>query len=318
MITVNTQLELFKKNFPKEKILSVQERHGTDHQIIEINHTWMCKSSKKKENIPALAREFKLLSILQDKITTTKIPVPLYYEENFLVYKKIPGSPLISYTFYRLGNKQKTKLIFEIAHFLYELHSALNSEEIKSLELVKTDWPWSLEKLETYQPHISANADMLEIFDTIIQMYKDAIEEPLKQTLIHNNMNLKNIIIDPLQGQLRGIIDFSDAALDDYGFDLRMRHDSPIELVTGISLAYATISNVLVSPEKVYGYYFATELSRYFQHIENNNIEESKKTMYAMIKSMHSLLISHDICKDGNSCVHSELQHQPTQIEATL
>ena len=112
MVSIDARLELFKKQFPKEKITSVQEREGHDHSILEINHTWMCKSSKTEKGIILLEREVKVLDLLHGKITT-KIPMPLYYEHNFLVYKKISGSPLLAYSFQRLGAIQKSKLVQE-------------------------------------------------------------------------------------------------------------------------------------------------------------------------------------------------------------
>ena len=164
MLTIDARVELFKKQFPKEKVVSVQERQGTDHSVLEINHTWMCKSSMTQEGVALLDREARLLKLLQGKVAT-QIPVPVHYEENFLVYKKIAGSPLISYAFYRLGNKQRSKLILEVAQFLSQLHTALSVDEIASLHLAKSDWPWSFEKLQAHRHHLDQNKDLLEEID---------------------------------------------------------------------------------------------------------------------------------------------------------
>lgn len=303
MLTIDARLELFKKQFPKEKIISVQERQGDDHLVLEINHTWMCKSSKTKEGVVLLEREARLLTMLQGKISATAIAVPLHYQENFLIYKKIPGSPLISYAFYRFGNKQRSKLILEVAQFLSQLHTALSSEEIASLKLTKTNWPWSVEKLQAHRHHLENNKDMLEVFDSIMKMYEDDLVEPCEQKLIHNDMNIKNIIVDSLTGQLRGIIDFTDVAFDDVAFDLRMRRDNPIEFVRAVSLVYAMINKTEQNPQKLYGYYFATEFSRYFEQIELGKTEEAQKTFNEIVKSIRDFLKSHDGCQD-ETCAH--------------
>ena len=303
MLTIDARLELFKKQFPKEKITSVQERQGTDHYVLEINHTWMCKSSKTQEGVALLEREAQLLTMLQGKISATAIPVPLHYQENFLIYKKIPGSPLISYAFYRLGNKQRSKLILEVAQFLSQLHTALSPEEIASLKLAKTDWPWSVEKLQAHRHHLENNKDMLEVFDSIMKMYEDDISQPCDQTLIHNDLAIRNIIVDPLTGQLRGIIDFADAAFDDVAFDLRMRRDNPIEFVRAVSLVYAMINKTEQSAQKLYGYYFATEFSRYFEQMEAGKTADAQKTFNEIVKSIRDFLKSHDDCQD-ETCAH--------------
>jgi len=282
VLTIDARVELFKKQFPKEKVVSVQERQGTDHSVLEINHTWMCKSSMTQEGVALLDREARLLKLLQGKVAT-QIPVPVHYEENFLVYKKIAGSPLISYAFYRLGNKQRSKLILEVAQFLSQLHTALSVDEIASLHLAKSDWPWSFEKLQAHRHHLDQNKDLLEVFDNIMDIYQEELAAPCVATLIHNDMAIKNIIVDPLTGQLRGVIDFSDVAFDDFNLDLRMRRENPIEFVKAVAFVYAMIHKIEPAPQKMYAYYFATEFSRYFKYLEENglrNVKNSEKKHY--------------------------------------
>ena len=308
MLTIDARIELFKKHFPKEKIVSVQERQGTGHSVLEINHTWMCKSSMTQEGVALLDREVRLLKLLQGKVTT-QIPVPVHHEENFVVYKKIAGSPLISYAFYRLGNKQRSKLILEVAQFLSQLHTALNSDEIASLQLAKTDWPWSFEKLQAHRHHLNENKDLLDVFDNIMDIYQEELAVPFVATLIHNDMNIKNIIVDPLTGQLRGVIDFTDVAFDDFNLDLRMRRDNPIEFVKAVAFVYAMIAKTESSAQKMYAYYFATEFSHYFQYLEEGQTKQAQDTLNGIIKSIREFLTSHDDCND-ESCAHGQQDSQ--------
>lgn len=305
MMTIDARLELFKKQFPKEKIKSVQEREGSDHSVLEINYTWMCKSAKTQEGIVSLDREVQLLTMLQGKIAT-QIPVPLYYTENFLVYKKIPGSPLIAYAFYRLGHKQRSKLVLEIAQFLSQLHKALTPEEIASLNLAQSDWPWSFEKLQEHRHHLDDNKDLAEVFDSIMNIYKDELAVPFEPTLIHNDMSIKNIIVDPLTGQLRGVIDFSDIAYDDSLLDLRMRRENPIDYVKAVNFVYSMLNTTELNAQKMYAYFFATEFSRYFQYLEDGNTKDAQVALNEIIKSIRDFLTSHDDCKDDEPCVHSQ------------
>ena len=310
MLTIDARLELFKKQFPKEKIKSVQERQGSDHSVLEINHTWMCKSSKTVEGIASLDREVQLLTLLQGKVTTA-IPVPVHYEENFLVYKKIPGSPLISYAFYRLGSKQRSKLILEIAQFLVQLHTILSPEELASLHLPQPDMPWSLEKLQAHRHHVAENKELAEVFDSIMSIYEEELATPVEPTLIHNDMAIRNIIIDPMTGQLRGIIDFTDVALGDYYLDLRMRRENPIDYTKAVAFVYAMVRSTEQNGQKLYAYYFATEFSRYFQYLQADNQKAAQETLNEIIKSIREFLTSHDDCKDGDeACGHSQVESE--------
>lgn len=312
MLTIAARLELFKKQFPHEKIRSTQEREGTNYSVLEINHTWMCKSAKTPEGLVLLEREVQLLTLLQGKITTA-IPVPLHYEDNFFVYKKIPGSPLISYAYYRLGNKQRSKLLFDIAQFLKQLHTALTPQDISSLKLTSTDLPWSIEKLHAHRHHLNENKDMAEVFDSIMKMYEEHQTEPFQPVLIHNDMEIKNIIIDPLTGQLRGIIGFTKVAFDDPAYDLCMRHGNPIDYVKALSLVYGMIDNSPQNSQKIYGYYFATEFSRYFQYIEHGQTQQAQATFNEIVKTIREFLTSHDDCNEnGGTCSHDEQETPAT------
>lgn len=307
MMTIDARLELFKQQFPHQKITSVQEREGTDHSVLEINHTWMCKSSKTQEGIARLAREAQLLELLQGKITAT-IPVPLYYTENFLVYKKIPGSPLIAYSFYRFSSKRRSLLAFEVAQFLVELHKVLTPEEISFLGVTKSEWPWSWEKLQDHRHLVAENKDLAELFDNVLEVYKAELVEQVEPTLIFDDMNIRNIIVDSLTGQLRGIIDFADVALGDPQLDLRLRRENPVDFSRAVAFVYAMMHNTQPDPQKMYAYYFATEFSRYFDFLEKGNSKEAQATLHGIIGSIRDFLKSHDSCKDGQPCMHNPAQ----------
>jgi aminoglycoside 2''-phosphotransferase len=305
VITIDARLELFKKQFPKEKIKSVQEREGSDHSVLEINHTWMCKSSTTQEGIALLEREVKALNLLQGKIDVA-IPVPVHYEDNFLVYKKISGSPLIPYAFARYGNKQRSKLMLEVAQFLTQLHKALTPEEITSLNLTQSDWPWSLEKLQAHRHYLADNKDLADVFDIIMSIYQEEMVVSFQPTLIHNDMSFKNIIVDPLTGQLRGIIDFTDIAFDDPQLDLRMRRENPSDYARALGMIYAMVNDPEHNPQKLYIYYFATEFSRYFQYLKDENTKEAQEILNGIITSIREFMTSHDDCNKDEPCAHDE------------
>ncbi len=90
---------------------------------------------------------------------------------------------------------------------------------------------------------------------------------------IHNDVNVGNIIIDE-QYRLAGIIDFTDACIDDIWLDLRVRFNNDAELQTLITKAYCALKNIPLHPTKIWIYYIAAEFSRFVQSIENNNTEK--------------------------------------------
>ena len=231
------KLELFKKLFPTEEIKSVSENQGAEHYILDINDLWICKISKNIES-SGLEIEANLLKSLHSKLKT-KIPIVEYYESGFLIYKKIPGVELTNEIYEGLSKKQKDKLAYDIAFFLYELHNSLSIDDAKTIGLTKNNWPWPSEKL-IQQAFLIEDAELKKIFQTFIKTYSYLRKED-KVTLVHNDMILRNIIIDARAGLLSGVIDFTDAALDALYIDLRLNYMSIPDLNESIAKNYATI-----------------------------------------------------------------------------
>ncbi len=69
------------------------------------------------------------------------------------------------------------------------------------------------------------------------------------------------------------------------------------------------ISSSPENPQKLYGYYFATEFSRYFQQLDEGSAQAAQVTLNAIIKSIRDFLSSHDDCKEGDgACAHDQSQ----------
>ena len=238
------KLALFKKLFSNEQLISVKEMEGSDNHILEINNEWICKNSKTKGLETKIQLEVKLLKLLEGKLKT-RIPIVKYYEQNVLIYKKISGIELTIDFYNKLSQKQKEKLAYDIAYFLHEFHNILNAEELKKLGLTKTDWPWSPAKL-LQEVYLIEDIELQEIFKSFIKDYEQ-IRHEYTAKLIHNDLKPENIIIDQKTGDLSGIIDFTDVAIDDPYLDLRMRYSGIPKFVESIAKEYAKLSGKIIN-----------------------------------------------------------------------
>ena len=271
---LKTQLAHFHQHFPTEVIKIVTENQGFVHRILVINDLWICKIPKDPANTQhsaALAVEAELLKALQGKLTTP-IPVVAYVAPNFLVYQQIPGTELTAERYADLSQPQKAQLAHDIAYFLYELHRALSIAEAKQIGLMFNDWPWSPAKL-IQQADLLTDPALKKIFTAFIKDYGDPRAVP-NITLIHNDMICRNIIIDPQTGRLNGIIDFTDAAIDDPYIDLRLNYLSVPALSAEIAVNYAQLTGDMPDLKKIYRYYLATEFSRYLEYLSVQNLTE--------------------------------------------
>ena len=279
------KIDLFKKLFPEEKIITINENQGAEHHILDINNKWICKISKNLDS-SILEIEANLLKALHGKLKT-KIPAIEYYEPNFIVYKKIPGIELTSEFYENLNSEQKNTLAYDIAFFLHELHNSLTIDEARKTGLKDTGWPWSPEQL-IQKAYLIDNAELKEVFNTFIKDYSNLRKEPLIK-LIHNDMIIRNIIINEQDYRLSGIIDFTDAAIDDFYIDLRLNYMSIPELSKSIAENYSKIANVTINIKKIYIYYIATEFSRYLQHIEEQKINDLDKIKERILSNLEYL-----------------------------
>lgn len=63
---------IFQKLFSDETIVSVDKKRGNEHDVVEINERWICKSAKTKEMQDVIAREVALLRSLEGKMKTAR------------------------------------------------------------------------------------------------------------------------------------------------------------------------------------------------------------------------------------------------------
>jgi adenylate kinase family enzyme/aminoglycoside phosphotransferase len=266
------KLELFKAHFPQEQIITVTENGGMEHLILEINGSWICKIAKNSSE--GLTIESKVLKFLEGKLSTN-IPKVAYYEPGFLVYRKIAGVELSEELYTKLNSTQKNNLATSIATFLTELHN-INSQQVQALALPGHNWPWPTSQLIAHANAIQ-DPEIKQLFEQFISEYQTI--QPNRFVLTHNDLISRNIIVDPATGQLSGIIDWTDVALQDPYLDLRMRWNSIPELVEATALKYARLTNLKLEPRLVYVYYFATELSRYIQQIQAQELDQISTTI---------------------------------------
>lgn len=286
---LKVQLARFQRHFPTEVIKTVTENQGFVHRILVINNLWICKIPKDPANTQhstALAVEVQLLKALQGKLTT-RIPVVAYAAPNFLVYQQIPGTELTAEIYANLNQLQQARLAHDIAYFLYELHRALSIPEAKQIGLTLNDWPWSPAKL-IQQASLLTDPELKELFAIFVTDYTDPRGVP-NITLIHNDMMNRNIIVDPQAGCLSGIIDFTDAAIDDPYIDLRLNYLSIPALSEAITVNYAQLIGGAPDRKKIYQYYLATEFSRYLECLAVQNLAELPKIKARIVQSANYL-----------------------------
>jgi aminoglycoside phosphotransferase (APT) family kinase protein len=158
--------------------------------------------------------------ILEELAPTVPLPIPLpqFYVEDgpnglpFAVYKRIPGEPLID-----LKRSPAAGFGVALGRFLKALH-AFSVERATALGLEVFDGPRArARRIEKYEEFVRRVFPLLSceartyvegVFERHLNERRQWAFEP---RLCHGDIDDRNLLADPITGELTGVVDFTDA-----------------------------------------------------------------------------------------------------------
>lgn len=223
---VHSALKEFFPNLSKKNVNFFY--HGT-YNVFQIENRFIArfpnKSLRNEKGAQLIKNEIDILKLLSVYISF-KIPNPLHYSLNiqnpFMVYEKIPGISL-SKCFNETKISQKKKIANQIADFLSELHS-LRLDESSNLKSLST------ENYRNYWKNISVEMKK-EVFPKLNSGQKKWLNKVFSNFLddkqnfkftpcvIHGDFDTSNILVDPNNYNITGIIDFEESSIFDPAAD---------------------------------------------------------------------------------------------------
>jgi aminoglycoside phosphotransferase (APT) family kinase protein len=213
---------LLRRNLPGYEVWSVTEAgEGLDNAAHEVNGELIVRTSKESD--PALRakytrREADLLTAVAG-ISTLPVPEPVFVdpEAGAIVYRRLPGRPLIAHLV-----TEPALLAPDLGRFLSRLHGA----SLEKLEgLVERDRYPMVQWLE------DAEKDYRGISERLPDDARRQIEgflgrtlppEPLTEAICHNDLGAEHVLVDAGAGTITGVIDWTDAAITDPARDLAL------------------------------------------------------------------------------------------------
>jgi aminoglycoside phosphotransferase (APT) family kinase protein len=147
-----------------------------------------------------------------------------------------------------------------IGRLAAELHRAVDPDAMAGVLPDRPSWPeptpWILERIPDVvddPPLCREIADALAIFDAFVPPASDRV-------LVHTDVGLHNLVVDPRTWAVRGIFDFEGAAIADRHWDFRhlcWTHDRLATLDHAIA-AYASGTRVELDRDRILLYNAAT------------------------------------------------------------
>lgn len=239
-------------------------REGQNNEVIIANDELIFRFPKYYENIRNTLNTVKVLKLLNDYISIP-IPSPIHVEnlneevgEFFWSYKKLKGNPI---------NKINKKLIYDeldigyqMGMFLSELHNMKNTKIDKFL-IKSEDENWK-DFYSRVENKLFKYMNKNKIKEVERNFHNFFIEKNhYKNTIIHGDFGLSNIIYDKELGKVNGIIDFDSIHIGDPAIDvaaLFSRSEFDSKLYDGVKKAYPEIENC-VERAKFYKSTFALQ-----------------------------------------------------------
>ncbi|HZG80511.1 MAG TPA: aminoglycoside phosphotransferase family protein [Brevibacillus sp.] len=224
-------MERIKEAYPELIITSVVwNRNGQNNDVFIVNDEFVFRFPKYQEGILALEKEGMLLRYIKPYLTLP-IPQPLFeqFERKsvgyaFSGYAMLAGQPFFRKCYQSIEKQdEQACLVKQLGCFLRELHHTPLSPSI----LEKWDKPDMESTIGDLYSRIQEKLYSFLSKDTrqeISNRFETYLGEPahfrFEPCLIHGDFGSANILYQPEQFAISGIIDFGNGGLGDPAYDL--------------------------------------------------------------------------------------------------
>ncbi|MEO5500186.1 MAG: aminoglycoside phosphotransferase family protein [Ginsengibacter sp.] len=224
--------DLVNRVFPELKIDKIKKiGEGDTYVAFLINDHYLFKQAKTDKARQQLKKEILLMDFLAGSFY---IPIPRFIlvENNYLfgAYEILKGIPLTEY----LEKHEFTKShADQINNFLATLHGK-SFRTLKECALPIMDYFEEYGHDYEFIKRVSESIFSKRQKKIILEKYgsylscKNNFE--YKPQLLHNDFSFNHIICDPESGNIRGVIDFGDAAIGDAAYDFYFLYELPESL----------------------------------------------------------------------------------------
>jgi aminoglycoside 2''-phosphotransferase len=221
-------IERIKAVYPELMIEDVYSNDlGQNNDVLIVNNSLVFRFPKYIKGIVSLKEETKILEYISGAISIP-IPCPTYKSferlepgKVFTGYKRIEGDPFWNEHLIKVNKEDSLKLAEQLVTFLIEIHSISKENVGKYLKLKESN-PYEEMKILFHNiqdklfQFINKNSqkDIIYSFKSFLNS-----EEHLQTTLIHGDFGASNILWNPKNCGISGIIDFGNTRIGDPAYD---------------------------------------------------------------------------------------------------
>lgn len=260
--------EVLHSDFPELPIDSIRLiENGWDNIVVEVNTDWIFRFPKDAEF--HFDVEQQLLTLF-GKIVSLKIPKVEYVGKSYtyMGYRKIPGGDLTRELFDSMTTGERDQLIFDLANFLREIHSAISPSEARALGVEDEDLPSYATLVRSVLPQQIDDRTVKEFVDFVLQEYEQMIPASTEQVVLYNDLHTENMAFDAQAKVLRGVFDFGDVLIGDVNMDFYPLYKFDPYVMKAVAQRYEELTQRTLNMRRMAVYAWISELADLAQYID--------------------------------------------------
>lgn len=207
-------------DFPDLQINSVKFiGSGWHHDAVEVNGNIVFRIPRfdhaSDNTDESVGYETAILKLLRGKLKVAT-PDPLYIAKDmsYFGYPKLEGE-LLADKWQVLSENAKNKIIEQWVDIIIDIHKTIDLKTAQALHVPLFTDPADPLNKTAYKIHEVKGLDPIvyDFADKALALNNTIGAKPIQDTLIHNDLHLFNMLIDPVTHELTGVIDWTDVCI---------------------------------------------------------------------------------------------------------
>jgi aminoglycoside phosphotransferase (APT) family kinase protein len=182
---------------------------------------WLAMSER---GIERLAAERRVLRLVGSRCSF-RVPRVLFesVEGDLDVREPVPGAtdPWAAYSAVRDHPERATEIGAALGTLLAQQHSRIAATDVASWLPSRPEWPEPREWIAERLPSVVDDTRLIDRALTVVDEYEHVPVEDTDRVLVHADLGLHNVALDPNTGALNGVFDYDAAAWADRHHDFR-------------------------------------------------------------------------------------------------
>jgi aminoglycoside phosphotransferase (APT) family kinase protein len=254
-------LAIIRAEIPELEIRSsTRIAEGLDHVVIDVNGAYIFRFSKPGWTPPV--DELGALAMFRGK-TSAEIPEVLFRGRSldYMGYRKIPGVSLSDDAGARIPAFERKRLSQQIASFLFELHAAVDAGTAKCAGLEEYDESSFGEIYPVIEAKFPDDKRLIEFTRNVSVEFSQMTVGRAPKRVLHWDLHNGNMILNPVDYSLRGVVDFDTVRIADVHAEFRSLYRFNPTLAAESMEAYEKLTGVKLSFRRVKLYAWLVKLS---------------------------------------------------------